>query len=203
MGESLWASFAWIWLQRYREALSSKSRLFHIMVEENDIDTLLWSHLVVFLPYHVVCIIFCSLDCMLCSQPASECTSKVDMEGEQSSDIALKALSFAIALISMMIGTLNTARSSDAFSLGERYLDGDTSLYRIDIFYSIYMLAAGYTAMIFLAWDIAKSDAEQQLTMDRGIASTWAKMGASWLCALLYMWALVAHRILGKYRSFS
>lgn len=139
---------------------------------------------------------------LFCSQPVSECTSKVDMEGVQSSDTALKVLSFIIALVSMMIGTVNTARSSDSFSLGESYPDGDTSLYRIDVFYSIYMLASGYISMIFLSWDIAKTDGEQQLTMDRGIASTWAKMGASWLCALLYMWALVAHHVLGKYRNF-
>lgn len=140
---------------------------------------------------------------MFCSQPTSECTSKVDHEGEQSGDIALKIVSFIIALVSMMIGTVNTARSSDAFSLEESYFDGDVSLYRIDVFYAIYMFASGYTAMVFLGWDIANRDAEQQLTMDKGIGSTWAKMGASWLCAVLYTWSLVAHRVLGKYRNFS
>lgn len=115
----------------------------------------------------------------------------------------LKVLSFVIALVSMMIGTVNTARSSDAFSLEESYLDGDGSLYRIDVFYLIYMLASGYTAMIFLGWDITETDAEQQLTLDKGIGSTWAKMGVSWLCGLLYLWTLIAHRFLGKYRNFS
>ena len=127
------------------------------------------------------------------------------MEGDQPSDLALKILSFTIALLSMLIGTVNTARSSDAFSLEENhhYLDGDASLYRIDVFYAIYMLASGYIAMVFVGWDIAKTDEEQQLTMDKGIGSTWAKMGASWLCALLYIWTLVAPRLLGKYRNFS
>ena len=82
-------------------------------------------------------------------------------------------------------------------------MDGDSSLYRIDIFYAIYMLASGYIAMVFVGWDIAKTDSTQQLTIDKGIGSTWAKMGASWLCALLYMWTLLAHRVLGKYRNFS
>lgn len=138
-----------------------------------------------------------------CSQPLGECTSNVTQDGNQSSDIALKIISFVIALISMMIGTVNTARSSDAFSLEDNYLDGDSSLYRIDIFYAIYMLASGYIAMVFVGWDIAKTDSAQQLTIDKGIGSTWAKMGASWLCALLYMWTLLAHRVLGKYRNFS
>lgn len=35
-----------------------------------------------------------------------------------------------------------------------------------------------------------------RLCLGAGWGSTWVKMAASWLCAALYTWSLVAHRVL-------
>jgi hypothetical protein len=48
--------------------------------------------------------------------------------------------------------------------------------------------------MLFVGWDLAGSDGE--FSLDAGWASTWVKVAAAWLCALLYLWSLVEHRVL-------
>ena len=48
-------------------------------------------------------------------------------------------------------------------------------------------------------WDLAGDDKE--FTVDKGWGSTWVKIVASWLCAMLYLWSMVAHRVV-QGRSF-
>ena len=48
-------------------------------------------------------------------------------------------------------------------------------------------------------WDLAGDDSD--FTVDKGWGSAWVKVVASWLCALLYIWTLVAHKVLSN-RSF-
>ena len=48
--------------------------------------------------------------------------------------------------------------------------------------------------MVLSGWDMSGSSGG--LAIDQGWGSTWVKIAASWLCALLYTWSLVAHRLL-------
>lgn len=107
-------------------------------------------------------------------------------------------------MAAMLFGTVNTARASSSFSLDDNLLNiNDEGLYRPDFFYFVYMAASGYVSMVLLGWDMAVVDDEtQEFSIDTGMGSTWAKMSASWLCAALYLWSLVAHQLLQRWREF-
>ena len=53
--------------------------------------------------------------------------------------------------------------------------------------------------MLLVGWDLEGQAGE--FTLDAGWASTWVKIAAAWLCGLLYVWSLIAHRVL-KNRQF-
>lgn len=57
----------------------------------------------------------------------------------------------------------------------------------------------GAAAALLCRWDLAGSSSE--FTVDKGWGATWVKVVASWLCAGLYVWTMVAHRMLSS-RSF-
>lgn len=140
---------------------------------------------------------------MTCSQPSNECTSRISPETDSQSDLALKIIAFLITIVSMLIGTVNTARSSEALSITPDHgLNYDGTLYRVDVFYCIYMLASGYVAMILLAWDVATTDDDTEFSLEKGIGSTWARMGVCWFTGCLYLWTLIAHQVLGSCRTF-
>lgn len=54
-------------------------------------------------------------------------------------------------------------------------------------------------AMLFLGWDLNGTQGDFQV--DSGWGSTWVKIAAAWLCAALYSWSLIAHRVLSS-RTF-
>jgi serine incorporator 1/3 len=128
------------------------------------------------------------------SQPPGECTPSGDGGGS-----AVRIIGFIIALLAMGITTVNSGRSSAAFSLrndpeagqGE---DDDALPYRPDFFYVIFMLASAYMAMLLIGWDMLGEE-QGEFTIDKGWGSVWAKIVASWLCAALYTWSLIAHNI--------
>jgi hypothetical protein len=62
------------------------------------------------------------------------------------------------------------------------------------------MLASSYMGMILTGWGIELED-QREFEMDKGWGSVWAKITGSWVSAALYMWSLVAHRVL-KNREF-
>ena len=106
-----------------------------------------------------------------------------------------------LALLAVSLTTTNSRRSSAAFSLsgakpdsGGGDQDGELA-YRPDFFYLTFMLASGYVGMVLTGWGI---DLEEQgeFALDQGWGSVWAKMAASWFCAALYTWTLVAPRVL-------
>ena len=48
--------------------------------------------------------------------------------------------------------------------------------------------------MIFVGWELQGGQGE--FSIDSGWGSTWVKIVAAWLCAGLYTWSLVAHKVL-------
>ena len=73
--------------------------------------------------------------------------------------------------------------------------------YRPDFFYVTFMLASAYVGMVLTGWGI-NLEQQGEFELDRGWGSVWAKMAASWLCAALYLWSLIAHKVLSG-RDFS
>lgn len=111
---------------------------------------------------------------------------------------AIRIISFVLALLAVSLTTTNSGRSSAVFSLSGTKPDaGDDGklAYRPDFFYLTFMLASGYVGMVLTGWGI---DLEEQgeFALDQGWGSVWAKMAASWVCAALYTWTLVAPRVL-------
>jgi len=50
-------------------------------------------------------------------------------------------------------------------------------------------------AMVLIGWGIGE-EYQGEFALDKGWGSVWAKIAASWICALMYVWSLVAHRVL-------
>jgi serine incorporator 1/3 len=107
-------------------------------------------------------------------------------------------------MLCLSLTTTNSGTSSASFSLVETEngnADGDTECltYRPDFFYLTFMLASSYVGMVLTAWGLNKVD-QGQFGVDKGWASTWAKVAASWVTAILYTWSLIAHKILTSRR---
>ena len=59
-------------------------------------------------------------------------------------------------------------------------------------------IIAMYSAMLLTDWGVA-ADTEVDSaarSYNVGIASAWLQMGTNWLCCLLYLWTLVAPKLL-------
>jgi len=98
------------------------------------------------------------------------------------------------------ITTTNSGRSSAAFSLASDEpptapATDDDLAYRPDFFHLTFLLASSYMGMILIGWGIGE-EVQGDFTLDKGWGSVWPKAAASWVCALLYTWSLVAHRVL-------
>lgn len=115
---------------------------------------------------------------------------------------AVKIIAFIIALLSVGFVTMNSGQSSAAFSLRGRRtnesnddaISEDAVNYRPDFFHLIFLLASSYMGMVLTGWGIGYD--QEQFGLDKGWGSVWAKIVASWVCALLYGWSLIAHKVL-------
>jgi hypothetical protein len=113
---------------------------------------------------------------------------------------AIRIISFVLALLAVSLTTTNSGRSSAAFSLTGSKTDAedvgeDDLAYRPDFFYLTFLLASGYVGMVLTGWGIDLED-QGEFALDKGWGSVWAKVAASWVCAALYTWSLVAPRVL-------
>lgn len=107
----------------------------------------------------------------------------------------IQIIGFVLAILALGFSTMSSGVSSQAFDLAKGTGTDDEQLpYRPDFFHLMFMLAACYMLMLFVGWDLAGSGGD--FNLDQGWGSTWVKMAASWLCAALYTWSLVAHRVL-------
>eukprot|EP00204_Picochlorum_oklahomense_P001984 CAMPEP_0118800032 /NCGR_PEP_ID=MMETSP1161-20130426/2064_1 /TAXON_ID=249345 /ORGANISM="Picochlorum oklahomensis, Strain CCMP2329" /LENGTH=365 /DNA_ID=CAMNT_0006727811 /DNA_START=487 /DNA_END=1581 /DNA_ORIENTATION=- len=119
------------------------------------------------------------------SQPSSECTrDDGNVEDTSAAEKSLRILSFIVAMLSMMIGAVNTARSSESFSLNSDSLFFDSkngAFYSIGFFYTIYVLASAYVPMILIGWDVGTTTSgNEEFTLGKSYAASWARMAASW-----------------------
>jgi hypothetical protein len=112
----------------------------------------------------------------------------------------VRILALAVGLLAVGVSTTTAGRSSAVVSLRRREGadeggDGDLP-YRPDFFYATFLLASAYVGMVLTGWGAGGAGAQGEFGYDQGWASVWAKAGASWACAGLYTWSLVAHRVL-------
>ena len=135
------------------------------------------------------------------SEPDSGMTEGCTPDGNPGGK-ALRIVAFIIAMATISLSALNSAKSWSSFSLDYGSSEKGV-LYRQDFFYFVYFTASGYMAMVLLGWDTVQTDQENDdFVLDKGMGSTWAKMSAAWFCALLYTSSLVSHKILGRWREF-
>lgn len=108
-------------------------------------------------------------------------------------NLAIQIIGFVIALVSVLLATFFSSAEASSFGLSNK--DGEDNLdYPPDFFHGIYMLAAAYVAMLFLSWNL--SDIPGKLVVDKGWISSWFHMASQWLSYLLYVWILIAPRLL-------
>jgi hypothetical protein len=113
---------------------------------------------------------------------------------------AIQIISCILVMICLSLTTTNSGTSSASFSIVETHTessstDGDGLTYRPDFFYLIFMLASSYVGMVLTGWGLSQQE-QGEFGVDKGWGSVYAKMAASWLCAILYTWSLVAHKVL-------
>eukprot|EP00887_Chlorella_sp_A99_P006525 scaffold3.g6525.t1 len=102
------------------------------------------------------------------------------------------------AIIAVAFTTTRSGVASGAFDVTAAAADSgapDELPYRPDFFHAVFMLASAYMAMVLSGWELDQGG-EGEFTLDKGTGSMWVKIVASWLCALLFLWSLVAHRVL-------
>lgn len=135
---------------------------------------------------------YCSYYCWsaLNSEPAGgSCTAS-----SVGANKVVQILGFVIAILALGISTMNSGVSSQAFDLDKGSGTDKDLQYRPDFFHAMYFLASCYMLLLLVGWDLSGSGGD--FNIDQGWGSTWVKMAASWLCALLYCWSLIAHRVL-------
>mmetsp|Transcript_11550 Transcript_11550/g.22718 ORF Transcript_11550/g.22718 Transcript_11550/m.22718 type:complete len:463 (+) Transcript_11550:739-2127(+) len=76
-----------------------------------------------------------------------------------------------------------------------------TSAENIWIFHLVLMGASMYMGMLLTNWG-ASDNAHGNETGTIGLATMWVKIVTQWLTMLLYIWTLIAPRVLGEYRDF-
>ncbi len=114
---------------------------------------------------------------------------------------AIQIISFVLVMLCLSLTTTNSGTSSSSFSLVETQQDstsGDEDgglTYRPDFFYLTFMLASSYVGMVLTGWGLNQQD-QGEFGVDKGWGSVWAKVAASWICAVLYTWSLIAHKVL-------
>jgi hypothetical protein len=119
---------------------------------------------------------------------------------------AIQIISFILVMLCLSLTTTNSGTSSSSFSLVETNTDSssggddDALTYRPDFFYLTFMLASSYVGMVLTGWGLNQQE-QGEFGVDKGWGSVWAKVAASWICAILYTWSLIAHKVLTS-RSF-
>jgi len=76
-----------------------------------------------------------------------------------------------------------------------------TTTENIWVFHLVMMTASMYMAMLLTDWG-ANKDAHGNENGGIGVATMWVKIVSQWLTIALYIWTLVAPRVLGDYRDF-
>lgn len=129
----------------------------------------------------------------LSSAPPGDCSA-----ASLGQNKTIQIISFVLAIIAVAFTTTRSGVASGAFDVTAAAADSgapDELPYRPDFFHAVFMLASAYMAMVLSGWELDQGG-EGEFTLDKGTGSMWVKIVASWLCALLFLWSLVAHRVL-------
>lgn len=80
----------------------------------------------------------------------------------------------------------------------------DRCVYNYSFFHLTFMAASFYMAMVLNDWSVMTADltSPNGVTIEHGFGAMWVKIISSWVCALLYLWTLVAPLIFPD-RDFS
>ena len=100
---------------------------------------------------------------------------------------------FVVALVSVVLATFFASTEASNFNVGSEKSE-DSLDYPPDFFHMIYGLASAYVAMLFLGWSLTNVPGKTEV--DKGWISVWFHMASQWLSFVLYIWLLIAPRVL-------
>ena len=63
------------------------------------------------------------------------------------------------------------------------------------------MFSCCYMSCVLVNWDVLSND-EEKWSVDHSLAAMWVKIVSQWICLLLFFWAIVAPKILSRFRDF-
>lgn len=168
---------------------------------------------------------YCTFICWsaLDSNPYNEC--KPSTQVLESHHTAKLVIGMVVAALSLMWTTYSASTGIEDLITGEKTehenleaetgrplvegvydegfaADEDWSEDRLWVFHLILMTASMYMAMLLTNWgssEHAKGNEDGRV----GFASMWVKILSQWFTMFLYIWSLVAPKILGEYRDFA
>ena len=130
------------------------------------------------------------------SEPPSDGSCTPDSLGGNN---VIQIIGFVLALLAVAFSTARGGASSSSVTLGggggsdgDGDKDDNDLPYRPDFFCMMFLLASCYVAVLLTGWD---GQTEGEFAIDTGWGSTWVKIVASWVCALMYTWSLIAHHM--------
>lgn len=121
------------------------------------------------------------------SEPV-DCVSHVFVRGNKNG--ATDIIAIAVMLLIVAVACLSSSREQKAFDMSS----GDEANFVPALSHSIFALSSMYVAMLFTGWETKK--ALSNGAFDVSWWSVWVKLSTLYLCAGLYIWTLVAPRLL-------
>eukprot|EP00271_Cylindrocystis_brebissonii_P004734 TRINITY_DN16568_c0_g1_i1.p1 TRINITY_DN16568_c0_g1~~TRINITY_DN16568_c0_g1_i1.p1 ORF type:complete len:388 (+),score=28.38 TRINITY_DN16568_c0_g1_i1:831-1994(+) len=108
--------------------------------------------------------------------------------------------SFILSIICILLAVYYTGMDSKSFSF-KRFQEATQYdvAYGYGFFHFIFMLGSMYMAMLLLGWDLNQTISHWGI--NQGWVSVWVLMLSSWFAATLYVWTMIAPKVLSG-RSF-
>ena len=168
----------------------------------------------------VVCFAAFTLWSAVLSDPNTKCNrlttvlSGGSVKHNKASEIVTTIFGVLIAAFSLVRCTVTTGQSfSSFFKLSEDEQteeDEEKTEEQInrfecsELFYShlVFMFGSFYTAMVLVSWDIVSQGEGAKYQTEVSIAAVWVKIVSQWFTFAVFIWCLLAPKILGRCRSF-
>ncbi|DBA86260.1 hypothetical protein WJX77_011720 [Trebouxia sp. C0004] len=119
---------------------------------------------------------------------------------------AEKAIAFILGIAAVCYSVITTCVESRAMDLeAQRVEDSELLPYRPEFFHAIFGLASAYLCMLYISWNLdtlPSLSGDGKFQVDLGWIAVWVKMASQWCCVVLYIWTLLAPRIL-RNRDFT
>ncbi|KAG2378252.1 hypothetical protein C9374_008395 [Naegleria lovaniensis] len=165
----------------------------------------------------------------LTSDPSKACNSLGDFSEQggtnssTASSIITIIISVLISVFAIVRSAISTGLSFSSFFTMSKHSDDDHKSTNDDdddqdendqdddakraecseLFYAhvVFMFSSCYMSCVLANWDILSMQ-DEQWYVDHSLAAMWVKIATQWVCMAIFGWALIAPKVLKRYRDF-